>query len=83
MTKAIKVGDQISDNDPRMAPRVLRVVGLTHRFQGLYVLCQPLRTAYKTPIRVRADRIYTDGKPRKSGFTLLKGEGMRPETSAE
>jgi hypothetical protein len=62
---AIKVGDKLRDNDPRMPNRVLTV----HQ-----VL--PNGVAVKNSIGrvflILRRRIYTDGKPRRSGFDLVK-----------
>ena len=65
MTTEIKPGDTIRDNDPREDGRVLTV----EHVEGGYAHC------YRTPqsthrTRIRLDRIYTDDKPRRSGFSL-------------
>jgi hypothetical protein len=61
----MKEGDKIQDNDPRMysGNRVLKIIEIGE----IYVTAQQgdLR-----PVRIRKDRIYSDGKQRRSGFTL-------------
>lgn len=62
----MKIGDTIRDNDPRMysGNRLLVIVeiGDTHitAVQGNL-----------HPVHIRKDRIHTDGKQRRSGFTLI------------
>lgn len=62
----LKVGDRIKDNDPRMGTtRVLTIsellpYGVLAKDSGGRVFSLLKR------------RIYTDGKPRKSGFSLLR-----------
>ena len=64
MTTEIKPGDTIRDNDPRECGRTLVV----ERVEGGYAHCTSPWTIHRT--RIRLDRIYTDDKPRKSGFSL-------------
>lgn len=62
----ITPGTVIRDNDPRMPYRNLRV-----RVVGTeYARCSHLAMTNMTA-RVRLDRIHTDGKPRKSGFSVV------------
>jgi hypothetical protein len=61
----LKVGDRIKDNDPRMPNRVLTIVeilpnGVAAKDGSGRVFCYLRR------------RIHTDGKPRRSGFKLLR-----------
>lgn len=59
----LHVDDWIRDNDPRMRGRVLRIldVGETHvTAQG----------GSMRKVKIRKDRIHTDGVSRRSGFNL-------------
>lgn len=62
--RELRVGDRIKDNDPREGHRVLSIVAL----EGDKVVAQ---TKLLKCTRIAKSRIYTDGKPRKSGFSLL------------
>jgi hypothetical protein len=64
----MKIGDSIKDNDPRMygGKRVLTIIEIDET----HVTAQ--QNALR-PVRIRKDRIYTDGKARKTGFSLIKG----------
>ena len=64
MTTEIKPGDTIRDNDPREDGRTLTV----ERVEAGYAHCASPCSAHRT--RIRLDRIYTDDKPRRSGFSL-------------
>lgn len=68
----LKPGDKIIDNDPRViSNRVLRVVETDSR----YAYCFPVGDtllARKTPLRILLNRIHTDGKARRSGFSLVE-----------
>lgn len=70
----LKPGDKIIDNDPRvMSNRVLRVI----ETDSQYAYCFPAGDtllARKTPFRILLKRIHTDGKPRRSGFSLIEDE---------
>lgn len=57
-------GDKIRDNDPRMGNRVLTIdyVGDGVRIRA----GDGFRRTW-----IRTDRIFTDGKPRKTGFSLV------------
>jgi hypothetical protein len=61
----INKGDRIADNDPRMVGRVLLVIS-----QGRPGYVHAADTQHRS-FRIQTKRIYTDGKPRRSGFTLL------------
>jgi hypothetical protein len=62
---ALKVGDRIKDNDPRMTARpALRIVAV----HETHVVAVDGRFAFKVQIR----RIHSDGKPRRSGFDLVR-----------
>lgn len=62
----IKIGDKIKDNDPRMGGnRVLTIVDTdvsSRRVQAVYC---------GRKVWIKECRIYTDGKPRRSGFDLV------------
>ena len=60
----MNVGQKIKDNDPRVGNRVLKIID----FDGDYVIA---KQGNLHSVRIRADRIYSDGKPRRSGFALL------------
>ncbi len=66
----IKVGDRIKDNDPRMAHRVLTITAVgvvgTHGVDSVFA-----KAPTGQEVRIMATRIYSDGKPRRSGFDLL------------
>ena len=65
----IQVGDKIKDNDPRTTNRVLQVIEINQT----YCYADP---GHSFPVvRIRLDRIHTDGKQRRSGFDLLTWEG--------
>jgi hypothetical protein len=60
----LKPGTILKDNDPRV-PEGMKVVVICN--EGDRVLCQ----RGSRQVRIAADRIYTDGKPRKSGFSVV------------
>jgi len=62
----IKVGDKIKDNDPRIGNRVLTVEAVSNTH---VTACET--SGVRRPVRIKKSRIYTDGKPRRSGFDLL------------
>ena len=68
MQTGIKPGDIIKDNDPRENGRTLTV----EHIEGGYAHCcrRSLRPTHRRT-RIRLDRIYTDDKPRKSGFSRI------------
>lgn len=63
MSKEVKIGDKLRDNDKRKPDRVVTVTGI----DGDHAL---YHTGKRTA-RVRFDRIYTDGKSRQRGFSLV------------
>lgn len=67
LIQKIHPGDRIKDNDPRMSNRILQVA-VVYADHGCWrvVACEGRRS-----FNIRMDRIHTDGKPRRSGFTLL------------
>ena len=87
-TTALRVGSLIRDNDPRMPNRVLRVSefgnhtssaplptpeGTTHLYA---VHLRDIRPRIGT--RVALKRVYTDGKPRKSGLNTRECSPITP-----
>ena len=68
--RPLRVGDLIRDNDPRTPGRVLRVVDMDFdRFPILHVVA--CADGYWRRVRIRLDRIHTDGRPRRSGWSLV------------
>jgi hypothetical protein len=63
---SINAGDILLDNDPRMPQRRLRVVAVTDEF----AYCTALHGGRQ--VRINLARIYTDGKPRRCGFTRVE-----------
>jgi hypothetical protein len=68
MSREIRVGDRIRDNDPRMGDRVLEVWSLVGDDRVL------ARDRIGSRYRILRRRIYTDGRPRKSGFSLVEAQ---------
>ena len=68
----LKVGDIIRDNDPRTTrERRLEVIGLMGDLVSVRDQAPSFFT--KPPVRtVQRKRIYTDDKPRRSGFSVVK-----------
>ena len=77
----MKEGDKIQDNDPRIPyKRVLEIVSIFEDrddhatwLAGKPVYCEYVlaRNKIGARYRIKTSRIFTDGKPRKSGFTLI------------
>jgi hypothetical protein len=68
-------GDVIRDNDPRMPKRELVIVGFeadTRDSWRTVVICED-QYRHRNPrrVRIRADRIFSDSKPRRYGFSLI------------
>lgn len=70
----IKVSDTIMDNDPRTIendkPRFLTV-----EYVGVYDVSA--RTKKGRLVVISSKRIHTDGKPRRSGFSLVTQEPVK------
>lgn len=67
----VKVGDLIRDNDPRYVNRIL-MVGEdldTHWY------CWDANYASMPHVKIRKDRIFTDGKKRRYNFNLERIDG--------
>ena len=68
----MKTGDIIHDNDPREVGRTSKIISMSET----HVRARRINSDGKFTMgpnggkRIRKDRIYSDGKPRKSGFTL-------------
>jgi hypothetical protein len=63
-TENLQVGQRISDNDPRMVGRVLTISAILPN--GVEAKNSIGRT-----FRILRRRIYTDGKLRRNGFSLV------------
>lgn len=62
----LKVGDKLKDNDPRMGNRVLEV--LKAHPDGAVIVA---RTPLGREVNLLRNRIYTDGKPRRTGYSRV------------
>ena len=58
-------GDKIKDNDPRNPNRILTIIEFTDKS----AICM---TEDKRRCSIKLNRIYSDGKPRRSGFDLIQ-----------
>ena len=64
----LKVGNKLRDNDPRMSHRAQLTI--THILpNGVQA-----QTGRGQTVRLLRRRIYTDGKPRRNGFSLVSDE---------
>ncbi len=68
MTYELKVGDMIKDNDPRMVGRVLRITELLPH--GV----RATRGGGFPDVGIRRRSIFTDDKPRRTGFSVIRHE---------
>lgn len=69
--RQVQVGDTIIDNDPRMRDRKLTIVRLWFPLsgtEGAKAIVRERNREYSILLR----RIHTDGKARKSGFSLVQ-----------
>lgn len=66
MSDLLCVGDRIKDNDPRMPDRVLMVINISV-LSGVYAQDRHGRCNW-----YRRDRIFTDSKPRRTGFSRVE-----------
>ena len=62
----LKAGQILYDNDPRYRGRKLEVV----RVQGSYATCM----CGPRQVKVRLDYIFSDGQPRRSGYSTVAEE---------
>jgi hypothetical protein len=58
-----EAGQVLYDNDPRYRGRKIEVV----RVEGSYAICK----SGPRQVKVRLDRIYSDGIPRRSGYSTI------------
>jgi hypothetical protein len=72
--KGLKAGDIIRDNDPRMPTRELRIDDFVAIGQSVYARAGWAKGNATRRVEIRLDRIHTDGKPRKSGFSLARSD---------
>jgi hypothetical protein len=63
----MKFGQVLYDNDPRYRGRKLEVV----RVEGAYAVCM----CGPRQVKVRLDYIFSDGKPRRSGYSTDADDG--------
>jgi hypothetical protein len=63
----LMAGQILHDNDPRYRGRKLEVV----RVEGSYAVCM----CGPRQVKVRLDYIFSDGKPRRSGYSTGAEEG--------
>jgi len=73
----IEIGDRIADNDPRMPGRVLKVVRVEiggTLTPGVYGDSDAVigEDSIGRRHKIRANRIFDDGKPRRGGFSLVR-----------
>jgi hypothetical protein len=59
----LKAGQVLYDNDPRYRGRKVEVV----RVEGSYAVCM----CGPRQVKVRLDYIFSDGKPRRSGYSTV------------
>jgi hypothetical protein len=79
-TNLIEVGAIIRDNDPRMPNRELCIVGfesglITAHGREVKAVCELTGVRWKRQFRINVRSIHTDGKPRRSGFSLVSAVG--------
>ena len=66
----LKAGQVLYDNDPRYRGRKVEVV----RVEGSYAVCM----SGPREVKVRLDYIFSDGKPRRSGYSIVaEDDGLR------
>jgi hypothetical protein len=63
----LKAGQVLYDYDPRYRGRKVEVV----RVEGSYAVCM----CGPRQVRVRLDYIFSDGKPRRSGYSMVAEDG--------
>lgn len=70
----IQIGDRIRDNDPRSlgSTRIVTAISPPTMLEHRRVSASLRGGSDKTgETRIRLDRIHTDGKPRRSGWSLV------------
>jgi hypothetical protein len=65
----LKAGQVLYDNDQRYRGRKVEVVCV----KGSYAICM----CGPRQVRVRLDQVFSDGKPRHSGYSTVADEGLR------
>lgn len=63
----INPGMKIKDNDPRMTNRIL----IVEEVSGRFVYCRNTIPSFPK-VRISKNRIFTDGKPRRYGFSVVE-----------
>jgi hypothetical protein len=63
----MKAGQVLYDNDPRYRGRKLELV----RVEGTYAVCM----CGPRQVKVRLDYIFSDGQPRRSGYSTVVEDG--------
>lgn len=61
------IGRLIKDNDPRMPNRILQI----RRVENGFVFASKRRDQTTGLTRIRMDRLHTDDKPRRSGWSVI------------
>jgi hypothetical protein len=64
----LKAGQVLYDYDRRYRGRKVEVV----RVEGSYAICM----CGPRQVRVRLDYVFSDGKPRRSGYSMVAGDGV-------
>jgi len=70
----LKVGQVLYDNDQRHRGRKVEVI----RVEGAYAVCM----CGPRQVRVRLDYIFSDGKPRRSGYSMDAEVGLSSSAGA-
>jgi hypothetical protein len=71
----LKAGQVLYDNDQRYRGRKVEVI----RVEGSYAVCM----CGPRQVRVRLDYIFSDGKPRRSGYSTVPKEGLSASAGAQ
>jgi hypothetical protein len=71
----LKAGQVLYDYDRRYRGRKVEVV----RVEGSYAVCM----CGPRQVRVRLDYVFSDGKPRRSGYSTVREEGLSSSTNAQ
>ena len=70
--ECINPGTKLKDNEPHMTNRILIVEEVSDRF----VFCRNTLPSFPK-VRIDKNRIFTDGKPRRSGFSVVEEKMKR------
>jgi hypothetical protein len=71
----LKAGQVLHDNDRRYRGRKVEVV----RVEGSYAVCM----CGPRQVKVRLDYVFSDGKPRRSGYSTVPEEGLSVFTGVQ